>query len=167
MVEGRHAPDPRSEKFTIVRYGNQHVHGEQPPQKNMNIQALLDYRCHAPGGTLGVNYPSTFQKCARWLSGNSATDIAQRFGFKNVREAEFVKRRATMMMDMGFERTIREAQRDLVKMNDTKLKSNIYKWPEPCCALDEWREGGPESNLIGYTCKQQSTCQGNYKLCNP
>jgi hypothetical protein len=35
------------------------------------------------------------------------------------------------------------------------------------CRYNEWRDGGPEGGLAGYTCKQQSTCQGNYKTCNP
>jgi hypothetical protein len=46
---------PGSEKFTIVRYGNQHVNGDAPPQKNMNVQTLLDYRCHAPGRAVQVD----------------------------------------------------------------------------------------------------------------
>lgn len=94
---------PGSEKFTIVRYGNNHVHGEQPPQKNMNIQVLLDYRCHAPGGKLGENYPPAFRRCAAMLRESSVQEIADRFGFEELKEASFVKKRARMLMEYGFE----------------------------------------------------------------
>ena len=57
-------------------------------------------------------------------------------------------------------------RRYIQEYNGSDAKSNIFHWPEPCCRLDEWvdRPGGA---LVGYTCKAQSTCAGNYKACNP
>lgn len=83
---------PGSEKFTIVRFGNQHLHGNQPPQRNINVQTLLDYRCHAPGGELGQHFPHEFRTCAKWLSDATPPAIADRFGFANLKvgtRAEF------------------------------------------------------------------------------
>ena len=85
---------PGSEKFTIVRYGNSHVNGDAPPQKNMNVQTLLDYRCHAPGGAVGTQFPFKFRRCIQWLSAAAVPRIAARFGFEKEAEAGFVRARA-------------------------------------------------------------------------
>ena len=157
---------PGSEKFTIVRYGNSHLNGKQSPQKNMNIQTLLDYRCHAPNGEIGTYYPHKFTECAKWLSDNTPAAISNRFGFAKTEEAEFVKKRARMLLDLGFEDAVKKAQRDLVNDDAPGPKARIFKWPEPCCSLEEWWEPGV-TDLVGYTCKKQSTCTGNYHECNP
>lgn len=76
-----------------------------------------------------------------------------------------MQKRARNLINLGFEGAVKEAQRELVADNSSGIKATIYKWPEPCCNLDEWIDQG--TGLVGYTCKQQSTCQGNYKACNP
>ena len=120
--------------------------GNQPPQRNMNIQALLDYRCHAPGGVLGQHFPHKFRTCARWLADSTVPAIADRFGFANAEEAAFVQKRARSLMDLGFEGAVKQAQSELVADKSKGNKATIYKWPEPCCNLEEWR--GSVNSLI-------------------
>ena len=60
-----------------------------------------------------------------------------------------------------------EAQEALRQENTTNRKASTYAWPEPCCDLDERREG---LELIGYTCASRLratvACQGGYEECN-
>ena len=42
------------------------------------------------------------------------------------------------------------AQRTLQEDGTQTGKAKTFDWPEPCCSLDELREG----RLVGYTCKK-------------
>jgi len=110
-------------------------HGAAPPQKDMNLQVLLDYRCHAPGGKVGSYYPFKFRQCIKWLKDNSVASIVDRFGFESESEAAFVQKRARSLHDLGFEGAVRNAQRELEEDTSPGNKASIYHWPEPCCSL--------------------------------
>ena len=158
---------PGSEKYTIAFFGNAHVHGNSPPQKSVNPQVLLDYRCHAPDGKIGTSYPHKFTKCIKWLSDAKIAAVRERYGFESDSDAEFLVKRASSLLYRGFERTVLEAQEALRQENTTNRKASTYAWPEPCCDLDERREG---LELIGYTCASRLratvACQGGYEECN-
>ena len=158
---------PGAEKYTIAYFGNAHVHGVSPPAKGVNPQVLLDYRCHAPDGKIGKVYPHKFTRCIKWLSEAKTTAVRERYGFDSDSDAEFLVKRASNLLNNGFERTVLEAQKALRQENTTNRKATTYEWPEPCCVLDELREG-PE--LIGYTCASRLratvACQGGYEECN-
>ncbi len=50
----------------------------EPP----NPAVTLDYRCHAPGGTIGKGYPPTVSKCLGKLAEMRTEAIKQEYGVK-------------------------------------------------------------------------------------
>jgi hypothetical protein len=152
---------PGSEKYTIARYGNNHVFGNSPPTRDVNVQTLLDYRCHVPNGEIGGMYPFKFKTCIKWLSNATVPSIVERFGFTADDDAKFVRERAASLLNLGFEQTVLNAQRTLREDGTQTGKAKTFDWPEPCCSLDELHEG----RLVGYTCKVRYDCDGGYEEC--
>lgn len=152
---------PGSEKYTIARYGNSHVFGNSPPTRDVNVQTLFDYRCHVPNGEIGGMYPSKFKTCIKWLSNATVPSIVERFGFTADDDAKFVRERAVSLLNLGFEQTVLNAQRTLQEDGTQTGKAKTFDWPEPCCSLDELREG----RLVGYTCKVRYNCDAGYDEC--
>ena len=54
---------PGSQKHTIARFGNNHVNGDLAAQTKMNLQVMLDYRCHVKGGVIGHEFPPKMSQC--------------------------------------------------------------------------------------------------------
>ena len=95
---------------------------------------------------MGQHFPHKFRTCAKWLADSTPPAIADRFGFANVEEAAFVQKRARSLMDLGFEGAVKQAQSELVADTHHGNKATIYKWPEPCCNLEEWRGASTRSS---------------------
>ena len=157
---------PGSDKFSIARWGNPHVNGNGAPNVDMNLQVLLDYRCHVPDGTIGGNFPHKFRQCVDWLSTANVSGTQQRFGFPTEEGAEFVIQRAVSLTQRGFEKALQKAQLESKKSTDDVNTSDkahrVFLWPEPCCELSETRK---EDKLTGYACSKQSKCAGGYDAC--
>ena len=161
---------PGSEKFTVARFGNNHVNGDAPPIKDANPQVVLDYRCHAgERGEIGHAFPKAFAECTAWLDENAddVNKVREAFGFPSAADAEYVARRARSLRRRGFENALRRAQYDARKADGGKDKDThrVFAWPEPCCALTEMRE---RDTLVGYTCETQTSfpaCDGGYAAC--
>lgn len=161
---------PGSEKFTIARFGNTHVNGDEPPNKLANNQVTLDYRCHAENGEIGYNFPAKFAACVEWLAESSTVaQVEEEIGFPTRADAEFVVERARSLRKRGFEGALRRAQYDASRENASgaakkKQTHRVFGWPEPCCALVETRE---RDTVVGYECAKQTTpaCDGGYDAC--
>lgn len=158
---------PGSEKFTIARFGNLHVNGDEPPNALANPQVTLDYRCHAESGEIGFRFPAKFAACVEWLAEEAeVAQVEEEIGFPTRADAEFVVERARSLRKRGFEGALRRAQYDASRDNGGAAKEShrVFGWPEPCCALVETRE---RDTLVGYKCAKQTTpaCDGGYDAC--
>lgn len=157
---------PGSDKFAIARFGNLHVNGDEPPSQDMNLQVLLDYRCHAPGREIGGTFPAKFARCIDWLAAANVTSAQKKFGFPTDESAAFVIDRAVSLTHRGFEKALRKAQlasKNEARTNPQNIGHRVFAWPEPCCDLVETRGDGDK--VVGYTCAKQSTCRKGYDAC--
>jgi hypothetical protein len=44
-------------------------------RNRMGAQAVMDYRCHAPGGQIGFNYPPKVSQCLKSISAMSVSEV--------------------------------------------------------------------------------------------
>ncbi len=53
-------------------------HTQDPPKKHatsLNPLLLFDYRCHAPGGAIGFNYPDKLKQCLKDISAMTVDNV--------------------------------------------------------------------------------------------
>lgn len=89
---------PTSQKFEIVRVTNAYVLKQaqlSAPPKAANPQLLLDYRCHVPGGQLGVaNLPPRVKQCLGAIGTMTVSKVMEYFGLPSATYARFLLVRA-------------------------------------------------------------------------
>jgi hypothetical protein len=65
---------PTTQKHAITFLGYSYVMKQPPkdpseyPSTSAALESAFDYRCHAPGGVIGFNYPPKVEKCLRKIS---------------------------------------------------------------------------------------------------
>lgn len=64
-------------------------------RRRPSLDALLDYRCHAPGGEIGKNYPPRVAKCMSTIAAMSFGQLTRHYDLPNERTAK-VKHSSTI-----------------------------------------------------------------------
>lgn len=118
--------------FTGIDYLRK-VPGTQP-SKYPDPAVLLDYRCHVPGGEIGVNYPPSVQKCLKKISGMTPEAVMQQYGMLALKDATMLHTRAVDMLEKGFEWALEFGE----PRNPSPLR---YGWGKPCCNLKVVNDG--------------------------
>eukprot|EP00963_Diacronema_lutheri_P005745 scaffold456_cov368-Pavlova_lutheri.AAC.8 len=67
--------------------------------------SCYDYRCHAPGGKIGKDYPETFKSCIDLLSKYNTSMIYSNYRLPSMQSAERLRERAKWL-NSGFEQAI-------------------------------------------------------------
>lgn len=96
--------------------------------------ALLDYRCHVPGGRIGFDYPPTVQKCLEIFAQSTPDSLVQKYGLLELKDAGMLHTRAADMLERGFEWTLEFGE----PRNPPPLR---YGWGAPCCEIRLIEEG--------------------------
>ena len=91
---------------------------------------LLDYRCHAPGGFVGVGFPRRLTSCLSDLARSdvSATKMAQTLGATDDSSRSALARAARQLLDVGLEGT-------LVRLHRGALRQPACCSAAPCAAV--------------------------------
>lgn len=132
---------PTTRKFEELIHGAAYVRGRDPvavrPDTALTPALLLDYRCHAPGGAIGTDYPPAFVTLMARLAAMSPADIMMAYGLLDRANAVALHTRAADMLRLGFEGVLGSASG-----NDP---GHSYDWQPPCCEmrLDRRRLGPP------------------------
>lgn len=69
---------PTTQKHAINQLGFgfvMKIPSQAPQQDNFGIMHALDYRCHAPGGKIGQNYPPRLQQCLQDISSSTYRQV--------------------------------------------------------------------------------------------
>jgi len=130
---------PGTQKSEIVRYGGNSVSKRLNAKRRraVNPLVLLDYRCYAPKGKIGVAYPPQVTQCLRKLSALSPVEMRDKYGFTDTYIAEHLVTRAADMLSRGFEWTLKRGK----PKNRSPLR---FKWQQPCCKLRYNKKTGLE-----------------------
>ncbi|KAL3903479.1 MAG: hypothetical protein SGPRY_011660, partial [Prymnesium sp.] len=115
---------------------------------------ILDYRCHVPGGRLGLDFPLQTRRCLTELSSQSERNLSQVLGITahgrgGRRTLRRLVRRARALLSLGMEDAWLSLDHSHGYYQEGKLH-NGEGVPTPCCSLtldgetsngqnDEWR----------------------------
>mmetsp|Transcript_4979 Transcript_4979/g.12507 ORF Transcript_4979/g.12507 Transcript_4979/m.12507 type:complete len:483 (-) Transcript_4979:195-1643(-) len=96
---------PTTQCHAIAALGKDYAKRRLPQDKPQppNPGVTLDYRCHAPGGKIGREYPPQVQHCLHKFARMSAETIKEEYGFTTLVAAYHLKVRAWTMYHLGFE----------------------------------------------------------------
>ena len=93
-----------------------------------SLGALLDYRCHVPGGKIGFDFGDKAKECINEISRMTVEDVRTRFKFHELRQAALLRAKAALLATKGFEGAL-DAMRS--------ASNNLYPLLEPRCGLFE------------------------------
>jgi len=131
---------PGTQKFEIYRKGYNAVCCANTPEGcpgrvlPAGPDVFFDYRCHAPGGKVGFNYPPGMLRLVEKLDGMSAEAIQKEYGMTVRAHAETLKTRAGDLRKLGFEGALDAALARQPKGEGDKYGFNFsYPIVEPCC----------------------------------
>lgn len=104
------------------------------PLRYPDASVTLDYRCHAPGGAIGFNYPHSVQMCLEKFSAMAPEDLKSMYGLLDIQDATMLHSRASDMLNRGFEWTLEYGE----PRNPPSLR---YQWGTPCCSVQLTSDG--------------------------
>lgn len=99
-------------------------------------EALLDYRCHVPGGTFGRRLPPKMAAFVARVANMSATELARHYDMTRLEHAVRLKSRVDDLGRYGFEEALaRQLARQ--KKGDGETYGHLYSYPvpAPCCRV--------------------------------
>jgi len=134
---------PGTQKYEIYRVGYAAVCcGNLPPGNcpgrptPSSPESLLDYRCHAPGGKIGMDYPKGTMEFLRKLSPMTAEAIYEEYGMSRLDHAKVLKERVGWMLELGFEGTLDKVLAAQEPGDGVRYGHNFsYKIHPPCCDI--------------------------------
>ncbi|GMH41209.1 hypothetical protein BSKO_09119 [Bryopsis sp. KO-2023] len=119
---------PTTHKNAIVHVGNAYIEKKENRRKKPSIEAMLDYRCYAPGGIIGKDYPAKLRQCMEAISTTSPRALVKKYHLSSPRVAKMLKQKAEDMLHRGFEWTLENSNKD------QKLR---FPWYPKCCQFDK------------------------------
>jgi len=147
--EGAYGPTnsmfiPGTQKYEIYRIGyNAVCCGNLPPGNcpgrpgPASPETLLDYRCHAPGGKIGFEYPPGVMSFVKKLAGMSADAIFSHYKMSRLEHAQVLKQRVMWMSELGFEETLGKVLAMQEPGDGVRYGNNFsYKIHPPCCDVN-------------------------------
>lgn len=99
-------------------------------------EALLDYRCHVPGGAFGSRLPPKMRAFAAFVANASAEQLARHYDMTRVEHAAQLKARVDDLARFGFEEALaRQLARQPKGNGETYGHMFSYPVPQPCCRV--------------------------------
>ncbi|GMH45815.1 hypothetical protein BSKO_13778 [Bryopsis sp. KO-2023] len=98
------------------------------PRKYPEPSILLDYRCSAPGGKIGFDYPPQVEKCLRKFATMSPEELKENYSLLGMIDAEMLFNRTRDLLRKGFEWTLEYGE-------PRSLSPLRYPWGTPCCSM--------------------------------
>eukprot|EP00192_Tetraselmis_astigmatica_P012956 CAMPEP_0117647738 /NCGR_PEP_ID=MMETSP0804-20121206/4_1 /TAXON_ID=1074897 /ORGANISM="Tetraselmis astigmatica, Strain CCMP880" /LENGTH=410 /DNA_ID=CAMNT_0005453239 /DNA_START=470 /DNA_END=1702 /DNA_ORIENTATION=+ len=111
----------------FVRYNGYNI-SQAPSPTSTRTSVVLDYRCYAHEGVVGVNYPPKVKQCLADISAATPEKIQREYGFPDVKYAAALWDQARVMAHRGMEWAL-----DHSSLEHPCL---AYFWHKPCC---RWR----------------------------
>eukprot|EP00892_Ulva_mutabilis_P003338 jgi/Ulvmu1/1376/UM011_0104.1 len=107
---------PTTQKYMINLLGWAYVmkhppgQPQQTPAGELSAQVALDYRCHAPRGAIGLNYPERVKQCLGDISNMTYRQVQMEFGMAKMAHAIRLHQRASDLVHRGFEWTLQHGE---------------------------------------------------------
>jgi len=99
-------------------------------------EALLDYRCHVPGGVFGTKLPPGMAAFVGHVAGISALQLQEEYDMTRLEHAERLKARVDDIAAYGFEEALaRQLARQEKGNGELYGQAFSYPVPAPCCSL--------------------------------
>ncbi|GFR52103.1 hypothetical protein Agub_g14616, partial [Astrephomene gubernaculifera] len=125
---------PTTQKFMINHLGFFYVlkypqkNPPRGPAKFLSPLLLMDYRCHAEGGSIGKKFTPELTECLSHISSMSSPDIQEQYGYPVLRMADAVRNRSRDLLAHGYEWTLLYGQ-------PTNQAMHRYKIAPKCCDM--------------------------------
>ena len=99
-------------------------------------EALLDYRCHVPGGAFGTALPPGMAQFVQRIASMSAQEVMETYDMIRPEHARRLKERVDDIAHYGFESALqRQLHRQPAGNGMTYGHNWSYKVPKPCCSV--------------------------------
>ncbi|KNC54281.1 uncharacterized protein AMSG_10260 [Thecamonas trahens ATCC 50062] len=126
---------PFTSKYGIHRLSFEFLFKNMPMPTYDDPTVTLDYRCHTPGGRIGVVFPPPLRSCMADLASADPPDLVARYGFPKLAAAETLVDNARSLLIHGFEATAFAAANRSLHSNPKEALQPWLSPSQPCCLL--------------------------------